>query len=114
MKKKGITILELIVAIGIGVLLTGGISLALLKNVKVLNGIYSFQKAQFIAENQMEYLRSMRPGAFLEGEMGGLKNGRGEIAVSEYLPGLKKVEVILKWETERGTEKTIRLVTLKR
>ncbi len=120
MNKKGITVMEFVVAIGIMVLFIGGFSSYLMKNVKLLKEIYVSQKALFTAENKIEELFNSPSDSLKEGKykfsniLGEGIKSEEEVMISQFKNGIKKIEVIIRWKTGKGIQREIKLLTLKK
>ena len=118
--------MELVVAIGVGVLLISAIFSVIFKSMSVLKNISEVQRAYTLSQNQMELLCSL-PSSELKtgtrefsplfaGEMHKFKHAEDTITISHYKKenGLLTIEVCFRWEIHKGRKKEVKLITLKR
>ncbi|HOC01849.1 MAG TPA: prepilin-type N-terminal cleavage/methylation domain-containing protein [Candidatus Ratteibacteria bacterium] len=123
--KTGLTLIELVVALGIGVILLDSTYEVLLKGIAVLNNAYSMQRAAAIVESQMEIICSS-PSLYAENgtiefspeikeKLKYLQGWNGTINISDYpeRDGLKMIEVSLTWQESTRNEH-FNLITLRK
>ena len=123
--KKGLTILEIIVALGVSVFMMDAIYSVLLKGISVLNNLCADQMACALAEDQMEIVCSAFSSQQASGNLGfspeiarrldSLGRWSGFIKISDYQSrkGLKMIEVSLSWQSGKRQRKIV-LTTLKK
>jgi hypothetical protein len=125
-RTTGSAILELVVALGVGVILYEAIFSVILKGITVLKDFSEIQRAYVLVENQMEFLHCspsvrLEDGLFpfsetFRGEIDHFRKAESTITVSPWSgnTNLKRIEVCLKWENGKNIEKKVSLVTLER
>jgi len=113
---RGFSLIEIIVSIFIvGVMLF--VSQAILFGAPIVKNAKDQDLALKIAGNEIEGLRALgyaslpSSGSFSDSMLASLTSGSGNIIISDFNTGTKKVVATVSW-TEKGTTKSISLSTL--
>lgn len=118
-KRKGFTLIELVVAISLLTIIGAGVYKVRAENAAVQKDNYNRQKAVWIMQNQVEKLRSQSFNELEETrlapfpEQAGGNNDHpafnGKMTVEKVAPDLKRIRLRLNWTGIRGNKKEMAL-----